>query len=108
MRLTHKAGERSFVDYSGEEPRVVNPHTGEARRVELFVAVLEASRYLYKEAAETPTTANFCGPIRRTFEFLGEVPRLIVPDDLKTAILNFRKDDTPDMNESSQDLTEHY
>ena len=61
MRLTHKVGESLCVDYSGMKPRVVNPHTGEARQVELFVAVLEASGYLYTEATETPTTANFCG-----------------------------------------------
>lgn len=90
------------------EPRVVNPHTGEARQVELFVAVLEASGYLYTEATETPTTANICGSIRRTLEFLDGIPRLIVPDDLKTAILKFQKDDTPDINESFRDITEHY
>ena len=76
--------------------------------MKLVVAVLEASRYLYAETTGTPTTANFCGSIRWTIEFLGEVPRLIVPDNLKTAILNFQKDDTPDMNESFRDITEHY
>ena len=108
MRLTHKAGERLFVDYSGKKPSVVDPHTGEERRVELFVAALGASGYLYAEATETQSTADFCGSIRRTFEFLGGVPRLIVPDNLKAAVIQFKKDDVPVLNESFRDLTEHY
>ena len=39
MRLTHKAGERLFVDYSGKKPTITDPD-GEVREVELFVAVL--------------------------------------------------------------------
>lgn len=108
MRLTHKAGERLFVDYSGKKPCVVDPHTGEVHQMELFVAALGTSGYLYAEATETQTAADFCGSIRRTFEFLGGVPRLVVPDNLKSAIIKFRKDDTPVLNESFRDLTEHY
>ena len=47
MRHTHKAGDRLFVDYSGKKPCVVDLDTGEERTVELFVAVLGASNYLY-------------------------------------------------------------
>ena len=108
MRLTHKAGERLFVDYSGKKPPIIDPITGEVREVELFVAALGASGYLYAEATETQKVADFCGSIRRTFEFLGGVPRLIVPDNLKSAIVKFRKDDTPILNESFRDLTAHY
>ena len=108
MRLTHKAGERLFVDYSGEKPCIADPGTGEAREVELFVAALGASGYLYAEATETQKVADFCGSIRRTLEFIDGVPRLIVPDNLKFAIINFRTDDTPILNESFRDLAEHY
>lgn len=108
MRLTHKAGERLFVDYSGKQPSIVDPGTGEVQQVQLYVAALGASGYLYAEATQTQKVADFCGSIRRTFEFLGGVPRLIVPDNLKAAVLKFRRDDTPILNESFRDLTEHY
>jgi transposase len=45
MRQVHRAGEKLFVDYAGQKPRVVDPTTGEVREVELFVAVLGASNY---------------------------------------------------------------
>ena len=108
MRLTHKAGERLFVDYSGTQPSIVDPGTGEVQQVQLYVAALGASGYLYAEATETQKVADFCGSIRRMFEFLGGVPRLIVPDNLKAAVLKFRRDDTPILNKSFRDLTEHY
>jgi len=108
MRHTHKAGDRLFVDYSGKKPCVVDPDTGEMRTVELFVAVLGASNYLYAEATETQKARDFCASVRRTLEFLGGVPRAIVPDNLKSAVIQFKKDDIPVLNESFRDLTEHY
>src|SRR5438876_1052628 len=49
MRQIHHAGEKMFVDYAGQKPRLVDPATGEIRDVELFVAVLGASNYTYAE-----------------------------------------------------------
>lgn len=108
MRHNHKAGDRLFVDYSGKKPCVVDLDTGDVRTVELFVAVLGASNYLYAEATETQKARDFCGSVRRTLEFLGGVPRAIVPDNLKSAVIQFKKDDVPVLNESFRDLTEHY
>src|SRR5438477_12455478 len=47
MRQIHYAGEKLFVDYAGQRPRLVDLGTGEVRDVELFVAVLGASNYTY-------------------------------------------------------------
>jgi transposase len=38
----HRAGEKLFVDYAGQKPKVVDRTTGEERKVELFVATLGA------------------------------------------------------------------
>jgi hypothetical protein len=53
MRQVHRAGEKGFVDYAGQKPRLTDPTTGEVRPVELFVAVLGASNYTYAEATLT-------------------------------------------------------
>jgi transposase len=53
MRQEHRAGEKLFVDYSGNKPHLVDPNTGERVEVELFVAVLGASNYTYAEATRT-------------------------------------------------------
>jgi transposase len=50
MRLNHKAGEKMFVDYTGQKMPVIDSKTGEVREAEIFVAVLGASSYTYAEA----------------------------------------------------------
>jgi len=58
MRQVHKAGEKCFVDYSGKKPTIVDRATGECVEVELFVAVMGASNYIYVEATATQRSAD--------------------------------------------------
>lgn len=64
MRQVHLAGEKLFVEYSGNKPRVVDPTTGEVTEAELFVAVLGASNLTYVEATRTQTIADWIGSHR--------------------------------------------
>jgi len=86
MRQAHKAGEKLFVDHSGKKPEVVDPATGVVQPVELFVAVLGASNYTYAEATETQRSADFIRSHSQALEYLGGVPALVVPDQLRTGI----------------------
>jgi transposase len=43
MRQIHRAGEKCFVDYAGQKPKLIDATTGDLIEVELFVAVLGAS-----------------------------------------------------------------
>ena len=58
MRHVYAAGEKTFVDYAGQRPHLVDPHTGEVLPVELFVAVLGASNYTYAEATLSQQSAD--------------------------------------------------
>ena len=63
MRQIHRAGEKTFIDFSGKRPSLVDRRTGELRPVELFVSVLGASSLTYAEATETqqlPDWVNAC------------------------------------------------
>ena len=53
MRQIHRAGEKTFIDFSGKRPSLVDRRTVELRPVELFVSVLGASSLTYAEATET-------------------------------------------------------
>ncbi len=86
MRQLHKAGEKLFVDYSGKKPDIVEAATGVVCPVELFVAVLGASNYTYAEATATQRSADFIQSHCRAVEFLGGVPALVVPDQLKPGV----------------------
>jgi len=86
MRQNHKAGEKMFVDYSGDRPEVVDSATGEVMAVELFVAVLGASNLTYAEATETQQVKDWVESHVRACEFFGGVSRLVVSDQLKSGV----------------------
>jgi transposase len=50
LRQVHPAGERLFVDFAGRTVEVADGASGEARRAEIFVAVLGASSFTYARA----------------------------------------------------------
>jgi transposase len=86
MRQVHRAGEKVFIDYSGDTVAVIDARTGEVRSAEIFVATLGASKYAYAEATWTQTLPDWIASNIRMLEFFGAVPSLWVPDNLKAAI----------------------
>lgn len=80
MRLGYRAGDRLFVDYSGDRMPVVSPERGEVWRAEIFVAVLGASGYLYVEATRGQELQSWLGAHANAFEFYAGVPAVVVPD----------------------------
>lgn len=86
MRQVHLGGEKLFVDYSGKQPELTDPETGELRAVQLFVAVLGASSKIFAEATETQRGPDFIGSHVRAFAAFGGVPAAVVPDQLKSGV----------------------
>ena len=107
MRLNHKAGEKVFVDYTGQTMPVVDPKTGEIREAEIFVAVLGASSYTYAEAQWHQDLPNWIGGHVRAIKYFGGVPDIIVPDNLKAGVSHPSRYD-PEINPTYQEMAEHY
>ena len=107
MRQQHRAGEKLFVDWAGAKIPIHDPQTGEAHLASLFVAVLGASSYSYAEATLTQALEPWIGAHVRTFEFLGGVPELIVPDNARTAVSKACRYE-PDLNPTYQEMALHY
>jgi transposase len=107
MRQEHKAGEKLFIDFCGPTIAVINPSTGEIRRAAIFVATMGASNYTYIEACEGQDMASWLTANSRCLEFLGGVPSLLIPDNLKSAV-NKADIFEPELNDSYQALGRHY
>jgi len=107
MRQVHRAGEKLFVDYSGNKPRIVDPATGEGTEVELFVAVLGASNFAYAEATRTQTVPDWIGSHVRTFETIGGVLGAVVPDQLKSGVTTPCRYE-PGIQRTYQEMACHY
>lgn len=86
MRQVHKAGERTFLDYSGKKPSIVERATGELREVELFVAVLGASSFTFAEATLTQQLPDWVSSNENAYHYFGGVTALQVSDQLRSAV----------------------
>ena len=107
MRQTHIAGHKAFVDYSGKKVPIADPLTGEIRMAEIFVGVLGASNLTYAEATWTQTLPDWIGAHVRMFHFFGAAPRLLVPDNLKSAV-NKPSFYDPEVNRTYAAMATHY
>jgi len=107
MRQTHLAGEKVFVDYSGLTIPIHNQRTGEVEKAQIFVAVLGASGYTFIHATPSQTQEDFIYSHVMCYSFFGGVPRVVVPDNLKSAIISNNKNGIV-VNESYADLNRHY
>jgi len=107
MRISHKGGEKVFVDYTGQTAPVVDPNTGAVRQSQIFVGVLGASSYTYAEAHWSQDLPNWTSAHVRMFAFFGGVPEIVVPDNLKAGVKHPCRYE-PDLNPTYQDLAQHY
>ena len=107
MRQEHRAGERLFVDYSGQTAPVIDPDSGEVREAEVFVAALGASNYTYAEATWTQGLSDWIGSHVRTMEYLGVAPEIVVPDNLKAGVTKAHRYE-PKLNRTYREWGEHY
>jgi transposase len=107
MRFTHKAGEKMFIDFSGDKAHYQDPTTGKIVEVELFISVLGASSYLYARAVSDQTTENFVNCTIKAFEFYGGCTEYVVPDNARSAVTHPSYYE-PDINRVFAAMAEHY
>jgi transposase len=107
MRQIHYAGDKLFIDYSGLTMPIVNQKTGETSKAQIFVSVLGASGYTFVHASPTQSTKDFIKSHVLAFRFYDGVPNILVPDNLKAAVISHKKG-VVKLNESYADMARHY
>jgi transposase len=108
MHIERKAGEKMEVDWAGDRPElVVDRETGELRKVHLFVAIVGVSKLVYGEAFPDEKLPNWTLANTHALEYYGATPRIVVPDNTKTAVIRQTKYD-PIINSTYLDWAEHY
>jgi transposase len=106
MRQEHKAGEKLFVDYS-TCLEIWSKATGEAISTQFFLSVWGASCFTYAEASLSQSLPAWCGSHVRALDHFGCVPRILVPDNLKSAVIKPSLYE-PVLNPTYADLVGHY
>ena len=108
MRQHHIAGDKLFIDYCGPTVPIVSPDTDEIRyNAQIFVATLGATNYTYIEAGRSQKQEDWIMAHVRAFNYIGGVPRLLVPDNLKSAVSKAHRY-APTLNENYARMARHY
>ena len=107
MHLTHKAGEKTFIDFSGKTVDIINSTNGVITKAELFIAVLPASGFAFVKAIASQKKRDFIDAHADMFTYFGGVTELLVPDNLKSAVTRADNYD-PDVNPDYAAMARHY
>jgi transposase len=107
MRQTHVGGEKVFVDFSGDTIEIVDPATGEVKAAKLFVAAMGASSYTYALAVASEGLEDWIAAHVGMFAYLGGVPKVVVPDNLKSAVIKPDRYD-PGLNRTYAEMAGYY
>ena len=107
MRITHKPGDAMQVDWAGDPLYITDNVTGEQWPAYIFVAVLPSSWYTYAEVCGDMKQENWLLCHVHAFDYFGGVPRLLIPDNAKTATITNNRYEVV-LNRSYQELAEHY
>ena len=94
---------------SGDKARATAPAAGQPKRrtTHLFRIVLSCSRKAYSEVVYRQSTEEFLRCLENAFRHFGGVPKTLVPDNLKAAVLQADWYD-PELNPKLLAFCQHY
>ena len=107
LSQTYKPGEKLMIDFAGDKLSYVDTETGEIVKVEVFVACMPYSDYIYVTCVPSQRTEDFLFALRMCLEHLGGVPPIVVPDNLKAAVITPDRHE-PELNTALRDMGNHY
>jgi transposase len=105
IRLEHKPGERTQIDYC-DGIAVVDRATGEVCKTHLFCGVLPFSSYAFGEFVSSQKLASFIESHERMWAYFGGVTPYVVIDNLKAGVKTAHRYD-PDINPTYCDYGNH-
>jgi transposase len=103
-------GDVAQVDFGYVGYRI-DPETNKLRKAWVFVMVLGHSREQFAKVVFDQRTDTWLALHEEAFRYLGGVPRTLVPDNLKAAVIRAAfgvADGTSELNRSYRELARHY
>ena len=108
MHISRKPGEQVEVDWAGDPAIIIDPDTGELVKAYIFVGVMTYSQYAYVEAFLDMKQRSWIKAHIHMYEFFGGVAKILVPDNCKTAVVHNGGFKDQLINETYQEMAEHY
>lgn len=105
--IHHKAGESVEVDWCGTKAHYIDVDTGELCDAYLFVGVLSFSGYAFALALKDMKLNNWIKAHIEMFKYFGGVPKILIPDNLKTGVTKHSKNEIV-LNRTYEEMAEYY
>ncbi len=106
IRIETAPGDEAQVDF-GAAGEMIEPATGELKKAWVFVMTLSASRHQYATFVFDQKVSTWLRCHREAFEYFGGVPKKVVLDNPKCAIVKAALYD-PVVQRSYREFAEHY
>ena len=107
LRDTYIPGEKLYVDFAGDTLEYVDINTGEIVKVQVFVACLPYTDYAFAVCVPSQRVEDFLYALAKCMEALGGVPKILVTDNLKAAVIKADRYE-PTLNKALEDMGNHY
>jgi transposase len=107
LHLEQEPADKVYIDFTGKKLSLLDPLTGDLSQVEVYVAVLGYSQLTYVEATYSQKKHDFIQATENALHFFGGVPRVLVPDNLKSAVQTPSKYEA-EINADFLDFANHY
>lgn len=107
MVLSHEPADKLYIDFAGKTLSYTDADSGEIISCQVFVACLPYSDYGFAIAVRSQKLADFIYALTKAIEHFGGLPRLIVPDNFKAAVIKANRYE-PDLNRALEDFANHY
>jgi transposase len=107
LKDTYVPGLMVYLDFAGDKMHYIDIQTGEIVPVEVFVASFPYSDYGFALAVPSQGADDFAYAITELFRSVGGAPKILVPDNLKSAVIKADRY-APKVNTLLEDLANHY
>ena len=107
LRDLYQPGQKMLIDFAGDRLSYIDTETGDVVFVQTYVAILPFSGLTFITCVRSQGIEQFLMATVKALEFFGGVPKILVPDNLKSAV---KKTDRyePTLSEGMNDLANHY
>ena len=106
--LIHKPGREMMVDWDGKTLKVDDLAAGRTVKAYLFIATLPYSMMSFVKAYPDMKQNSFLDGHIKAYEYFGGVTPVLVPDNLKTSVIENKKYNEPILNHSYEEMADYY
>lgn len=107
MHLEHDYGEEMFIDFTGSKLNYYCPDSNKTLEAEVLVTILGGSRMFEVEAISSQKVEDFTMAVSNALHKFGGVPRVFIPDNLKSGVTSADKYQ-PVINNTFLSMANHY